>query len=228
MITAAEPIGEPPRRALKKISLNRRSFGRFTMSTPRHLWSGDWRLESVAAAEELARRRAELEDSPAPASAPPPPAPSLYARLVAALRRARARLASAGLPKPRQLRLAVLVAALALLAAGAVYGLTALIGSSSPSAALSGARPWLGLEMVSSPTGVIITAVQPGSPAEHSGIRPGDTVFQINNQPVIRPEDIDSTIAGMRAGDQVEIEGERGARTYTTQATLAPRPARYR
>ena len=36
------------------------------MSAPRHLWSGDWRLDSAAAAEELARRRAEVRSPPNP------------------------------------------------------------------------------------------------------------------------------------------------------------------
>src|SRR5271167_3244977 len=38
------------------------------MSTPRHLWSGDWRAESESAADQLRRRRAE---TPPPAVEPP-------------------------------------------------------------------------------------------------------------------------------------------------------------
>ena len=48
------------------------------MTSPRHLWSGDWRRDSDAAAAELARRRAQAPGSAEPESsetAPPPPDP---------------------------------------------------------------------------------------------------------------------------------------------------------
>ncbi len=62
------------------------------MSAPRHLWSGDWRLESAAAAEGLAERRAQTEP---PGDTRPEPEPvsgeSVAAQAIASLRGASAR-----------------------------------------------------------------------------------------------------------------------------------------
>src|SRR5438876_579370 len=55
------------------------------MSAPRHLWSGDWRLDSAAAAKELAKRRAQNEEpAKSPEPAPPVASPSGAARAAAA------------------------------------------------------------------------------------------------------------------------------------------------
>jgi hypothetical protein len=57
------------------------------MSAPRHLWSGDWRLDSAAAAEELARRRAEAEKPPEkPEAERPQDGPNATARAAVRLR----------------------------------------------------------------------------------------------------------------------------------------------
>jgi hypothetical protein len=57
------------------------------MSAPRHLWSGDWRLDSAAAAEELARRRAEAEEpAEQPEAEQPQDGPKSTARAAVRLR----------------------------------------------------------------------------------------------------------------------------------------------
>jgi hypothetical protein len=238
------------------------------MSSPRHLWSGDWRRDSDAAADELAKRRAggthAPQRAPAPAerprqpatpvtrrqpvatpkrrqpvatpkprkrSAPPRPPrrprePALD-RAIAALRRIRERLPALRPPSAQHRRLALVIVLAALVLAGAVYGLSALGGSGSPTAsALATGRPWLGVEL-SNPIGggVIVTSVAPGGPADRAGIEPGDVVMQIGNRAVNSPNDIDSAIQGMNVGDRVQIVILRGATTYTTVAKLAGAPA---
>lgn len=145
------------------------------MSAPRHLWSGDWRLESAAAAEELARRRrsqaGEPADPPAqetaappaprPRSGPPPAAPaSNRTRQGAAASTARVRdreRANERRPnerrrKPPDLKLVALAFLAVLLTAGLAYGVLAVAsGSGSRSSRTASAgRPYLGIDMESS------------------------------------------------------------------------------
>ena len=127
-----------------------------------------------------------------------------------------------------------------LLSAGAAFAAVLLLfGSSGQSSATAGSRissqspGWLGVDMATSlgagflsPNGgVLIGDVVPGSPAATAGLQPGDVITQIGNRPVTAPSDVESTIAGMHAGEQVQIQYQRGPAQYTTLATLARRPA---
>jgi hypothetical protein len=261
------------------------------MTPPRHLWSGDWRRESAAAARELARRRGEGDQAsarPEPASAPlgtprpeqtaslprppqseqtasllrdprpepaaapapaPPPKPPLPPKPAALPRpakpaprpkpglasgaRSAGPTASARAPRrrsrpsiprplPRGWQLAIGAALLALVITAGAVALTGPRGSGG-----SSGTPWLGLQVAPNPVpdGALVQSVSPGSPADQAGLQPGDVITQIGEQPVNSPGDVRALIAGRRPGDQVEIGIERGALTYTTDATLAPRPA---
>ena len=191
------------------------------MSAPRHLWSGDWRLDSAAAADELARRRAEAE---APTETPEPDEDPQARDNVAPLRR----------------HAAVLVAVLAtLLVAGAAYAAVSLIagsgGNSSNNA--SGAPAYLGIQMAHTPfsfpgrgsgfpfvNGAMVNNVAPGSPAAAAGLMPGDVITNIDNHPVANPAQVNAAIARLHAGDHVQIQYVQSFTTYTTQATLTKPP----
>ena len=195
---------------------------------PRHLWSGDWQRESAAAADELARRKAPTEErSAAPKPAPPkPPTPSAMARALAYMR---------GL-RPRG---AVLLAVAMLLSAGVGYAAVALVrdgdggAPASTNASLGGtparsaAPAWLGVDTMDFPpaNGVMVVDVVPGGPAAAAGLQPGDVITQIGNRPVRASTDLESALAGMRAGQQIQIQYERGPSSYTAQVRLAARPA---
>lgn len=103
--------------------------------------------------------------------------------------------------------------------------------STNPSVASSPVRTptpaWLGVDTVSFPAanGAVVMDVVPGSPADVAGLQPGDVITQIGNQPVQTPTDIESALAGMHAGQQVEIQYDRGLISSTTRATLRARPA---
>lgn len=198
------------------------------MTAPRHLWSGDWRRESAAAAEERARREAPSEAPPATPRPSPskPPTRSGAARALARVRRLR----------PRG---AVLLALAILLGAGAGYAaVSSLVGSGgggsetgkasvASSPARTTAPAWLGVQTINFPPadGVMVVDVVPGSPADLAGLQPGDVITQIGNRPVQAPTDLDSALAGMHAGQRIEIQYARGPMSYTTQATLRARPA---
>lgn len=191
------------------------------MSAPRHLWSGDWRDESSALTEELAARRAQGAEptEPEPDVASPPAVKAHRRRPGLRLRRV----------DRRRLRTALLVALLALLVGGGAYALAAGSGSrgSNSPAAAAGSTAWLGIDMASSPLGgVMVVGVAPHSPARAAGIKPGDVITQIDTEPIAAPAIVEAAVAGLRPGDQVEIQLQRGSTTYTTRATLAAPPAR--
>ncbi len=86
------------------------------MSGPKHLWSGDWQRESEAASAARAPRAPHVADRE-PAEPTPPAEP----------RRSRRQLR-----RPRATGAGVLVAVAVLAIAGAAFGLSSLLGSSSP------------------------------------------------------------------------------------------------
>lgn len=226
---------------LKKISPTPHSFGP-RMSAPRHLWSGDWELESAAAADELARHRPQPDEDP-PTEEIAPPRPSLAARAIAWLRRLRRRIGRWLAMRPsRGLRLAALIAVALLVVAGAAYGVSSLAGGSSHQPAAAAGHPWLGIQTTSSPfaavgiqtiaggpfaSGAIVTNVVAGSPAAAAGLVPGDLITAINNHQVTAPAGVESAIAGLHVGDRVTIQYAQGLISYTTRATLAARPPGY-
>ncbi len=216
------------------------------MSAPRHLWSGDWRFDSASAAEELAKRRTRIEDTEVTEPELAPPAgPSVTARLLAWLREVRQsadELFTRGWASwAHPIRVGTGVALAALLSAGIAYAAVSLVigsGSQSPATAKS-APPWLGVDVGGSfpllggnllsgsglGVGVIVANVAPGSPAAAAGLEPGDVITQIGNHAVATPAEVTSAIAGLHAGDQVQIQYQRGLTAYTTAATLVARPA---
>jgi serine protease Do len=49
--------------------------------------------------------------------------------------------------------------------------------------------------------GVVVAGVQPGSPADHASVQPGDVIMEVNRQPVKSARDVKEKVAG--AGDQL-------------------------
>jgi membrane-associated protease RseP (regulator of RpoE activity) len=230
------------------------------MSNPRHLWSGDWELDSAAAREELAKRRAQVEE-PAEipiAAAPPPRAqpqrpsraqpqqpsraqpqqPSIAALALAALAAhikafqrtaSHARRAVAGAPGVnRQLRIALLVALVALVSAAAAFAVTTmLVGSSSTTARGDNAHALLGIDVTGSPLGITVTKVAPGGAGNKAGLLPGDRLTSVNGQPVGTVDAVNQALIGLSTGDTIQIQFTRGVASFTSMATLAPRPPGY-
>jgi PDZ domain len=206
------------------------------MSAPRHLWSGDWRDESSAHADELAARRAAQPEQPI--QDPPAAAPSrvrrsaaerLRAWLRATRRRPRLHLGRRYAGR-RRVRIAALVGLAALVVAGAAYGVTsALSGSGGTNqGAANGFQPWVGIELYNSPFGgPIVVGVVSGGPAQAAGVHAGDVINQVDGRRVATTSEFGSAIAGKHAGDQITIRFERGAVTYVAHVTLARRPVAY-
>ncbi len=91
-------------------------------------------------------------------------------------------------------------------------------------------RPYLGIqgESVSSfyqfyygmPYGVYITYVEPGSPAQDTGLQEGDILLTVDGQRLTGMADLESALYGYVPGDVVEITLYRMGRTYTGTVTV--------
>src|SRR5690606_35667876 len=75
--------------------------------------------------------------------------------------------------------------------------------------------------------GIVITRVEPGSPAERAGLRTGDTVVRINGE--------DGVVGAFRTlpfslavGDTVRFVVQRQGRDRTVTVVAGERPGRYR
>src|SRR5579871_6521622 len=195
------------------------------MSAPRHLWTGDWQLESSAHAEDLATRRGPGEEPAEPE--PPVPAPRRR-RLRHAIRALRRRLGALRAPSRRQIRVAALVGLLALLVVGVAYAVNS--GSNAgktpaPAAVAGNSEPWLGVGLTNAPIGAVVAKVVPGSPAAAAGIRPGDVITQLDTEPIQSSAILMSAISGLQPGDKVDLQVQRGSSQYTVQVALASQPA---
>jgi membrane-associated protease RseP (regulator of RpoE activity) len=212
------------------------------MTPPRHLWSGDWRRESAEASQRLAERRRPAESpSEPPVAEPPPRGPSALQRLWAAIRNVqlpelRGRVAiPAALrgPDAHRIRGAVLLGVAMLIAAVGAYAAVAALRSPStsspvasrPSSAPNHAPAWLGVDTAFFPSGAMVVSVEPGSPAATAGLQPGDLITEINGHPVTSPADLQVMLAGMHAGQQVQITYQQGPISNTVEVTLQARPA---
>jgi PDZ domain len=190
------------------------------MSSPKHLWSGDWEQESAAAAAQRANREArawpqplqpppEPEFRPRRVAAPQPPAPRSTPRTQRRIRR----------PRPR---VALLSALALLLLAGAAYGLTSLHRTTATATTKAA---WLGARLESWPAGgALVARVENGGAAAAAGLKPGDIIIQVQGRPVTAPYNITSAIAALSPGDRLQMQVVRGSRIFPAIATLGARP----
>ncbi len=58
--------------------------------------------------------------------------------------------------------------------------------------------------------GVVVTNVVDGGPAERAGMRRGDVILEVNQQPVKSPDDVKKVIDRMKAGDMALLRVRRG------------------
>ena len=76
------------------------------------------------------------------------------------------------------------------------------------------------------PYGIILTTVQPDSPADRAGLRPNDVITHVNGEPVLVWQDALRSIAAMRPGSTVTLAGSRGGRSFKVEAEVTERPSR--
>jgi len=71
--------------------------------------------------------------------------------------------------------------------------------------------------------GVLIAKVFDGQPAEKAGIKQGDVIVEIDNQPVNNTNELRNTIAGVRPGNTISVELYRGGKLKTIEVKIVER-----
>lgn len=73
--------------------------------------------------------------------------------------------------------------------------------------------------------GVLVSNVEPGSPAEKAGLRPGDIILSYNGKPTDETRDLSLAVAESRVGASAKLEILRNGKPMTLQAPVGERPA---
>ncbi|GBD41002.1 Periplasmic serine endoprotease DegP [bacterium HR39] len=76
--------------------------------------------------------------------------------------------------------------------------------------------------------GALVSRVEPGSPADRAGVRPGDVIVGLDGQPVEDPRDLAKKVARAGPGHRAEIEVVREGGRRVIQVELAEMPAEMR
>jgi putative serine protease PepD len=69
-------------------------------------------------------------------------------------------------------------------------------------------------------SGAGVEKVNPGSAGDAAGLKPGDVVTKVDDEPISSSESLVATIRGYRPGDKVTLTVLRGGKTITLSATL--------
>ena len=75
-------------------------------------------------------------------------------------------------------------------------------------------------------SGVVVTAVAPGSSGEQAGIRPGDAILEVNRQPVSDVESFRRIIGSIKPGEVVPVYLQRGGGRNEYVVLSIPEPKR--
>jgi S1-C subfamily serine protease len=70
------------------------------------------------------------------------------------------------------------------------------------------------------PVGVLVSSVIPNGPAEKAGVRAGDIIVALNDQPIATVQALQTALAGLQPGDKVTVKVRRDDGDHTLTVTL--------
>jgi serine protease Do len=79
------------------------------------------------------------------------------------------------------------------------------------------------MKELGAPYGIVVEAVEPGSPADKAGLQPGDVITHVNGQPVRTGADLVNPIAQTPIGQSVQIRYVRNKQEKDVTLTVADR-----
>lgn len=195
------------------------------MNGPKHLWSGDWERESTRAAEERPNTplpALDAEDSEPEVTQAPRRRPWASRRAAVALAAGVAAAAVAvvlvatlggGSPKHNALNAAAPPRVQTQVPQQTTPQQTTPQSSpkpqtaSQPTPVVTGPTAyWLGMQIVTSPEGAVISTVRLGSAADRAGFEPGDEIMRIDGHEVGQVSQLRTDTANLQIGAAVDIQ----------------------
>ena len=105
-------------------------------------------------------------------------------------------------------------------------------------------HPYLGIQMVtltpevkeriiarfgdkmnlSASQGILLVRIVPNSPAATSGLRPGDVIKTINNQPVFKVDEVQKLVENSKIGIPLQVQVDRNGKIFQVLVKPAPLP----
>jgi S1-C subfamily serine protease len=76
--------------------------------------------------------------------------------------------------------------------------------------------------------GILINGVIPTSPAAKAGFRPGDVIEKINNQPMVKSEDVQKLVQNTKVGALLQVEVNRNGKLVTVEVRPGNLPVQQR
>ena len=229
------------------------------MSGPRHLWSGDWESESAQTGDDLAGMPGPVFDEPAAEPEPLAVVKRRWSRkqlAIALVTGVAAAAVTVGLVtalggqnkttahnRPAAHKLGAPPSARSQNSGG--NGLTTpaqpcqqtVTGCTQTTTQTTAAAPvvtgpyadWMGMQIVTSPLGVVVDTVKLGSPADVIGFEPGDQIMAVDTHVVGTVSELRTDTQGVKLGDKVTVAVQRqslrlvvGSFPLTDRPTIHP------
>ena len=83
---------------------------------------------------------------------------------------------------------------------------------------------WLGMQIVTSPTGAVVNTIQIGSQGDTAGFEPGDVIAEVAGSQINTARAIQTAVAHVPAGSRISIKIARGSTLITMAVTMQGRP----